>query len=612
MKVFFSGIGGSGIYKIAELFLEISKASQEKIEVLGSDIKKSENTRLLEKLGAKIFYKQESKNISKDIDLLVYSAAIPLDNPELVEADKLKISKVESAEILRIINLWLMENLDEKDAKDFIKKYYQLQKVNFDFNFWPVLFELFDKVKREELGEIIRNVNFTPLYQIDWSQFKVIGVSGTDGKTTVSTMIYHYLKGMHKKVALISTVSALIFDGKKESELASGLHVTTPVPQQLYEVIKNRVEGKVDYLIIETTSHGLARDRVAGVKYDVMVYTNITNEHLDYHKTWENYAFSKFIAIKRNLKPNAKVVLNLDDKMIDFWTRYHNYLLDSRKDIELWTYSGNEDRKGQQVEQESEKVLIGSLNQSNNSSLSVNLMLLDQQNNQFWDKTSIKLPLIGQYNLWNYLAAFLGTLAVLDKEEELYNNVKLIESFKTVKGRMTILQDKPFTIIVDFAHTDNSLKEALKSMRQLLDKKEKGRLIVVFGCAGLRDQYKRPAMGRWANKYADIIILTAEDSRTESLYDINNQILSGMAKIKQEKQLSKVAKHYLLKNGKEVYSFFEENTNSRSQALDKALTLAKPGDIVIATGKGHEQSLCFGYEEYDWNDIEYLKKRLAK
>ena len=178
--------------------------------------------------------------------------------------------------------------------------------------------------------------------------------------------------------------------------------------------------------------------------------------------------------------------------------------------------------------------------------------------------------------------------------------VEDISSFETVKGRMEILQEKPFFVIVDYAHTPNGVKNALESARELV---KNGKLIHVFGCAGHRDFYKRPEMGGISNDIADVTILTAEDPRLEDLSEINDSIQKGW-----EENNKKI-----IDSQKTLYRFddVEDNVKNRSDAISKALELAKDGDVVIITGKAHEMSLCFGQTEYPWNDIEETKKLIS-
>ena len=188
--------------------------------------------------------------------------------------------------------------------------------------------------------------------------------------------------------------------------------------------------------------------------------------------------------------------------------------------------------------------------------------------------------------------------------------INALNSFKTVKGRMNVIQKDPFYVIVDFAHTPNSLKNALKSIKSLC----KGKIIVVFGAAGQRDKKKRPQMGKIAAKYADITILTAEDPRFEKLKDINDQIVAGWSKYISQH----MSRHMSMGNPsvykKEIirFDYDDKNVQVRRDAIKKALELAAPQDCVLICGKGHEQSLCFGSREYPWSDIRVVRELLIE
>jgi UDP-N-acetylmuramoyl-L-alanyl-D-glutamate--2,6-diaminopimelate ligase len=187
-------------------------------------------------------------------------------------------------------------------------------------------------------------------------------------------------------------------------------------------------------------------------------------------------------------------------------------------------------------------------------------------------------------------------------------------SFKGVEGRMEVIQKNPFYAIVDFAHTPDSLEKALIAVKKLV--KNKGKIFAIFGCAGLRDPGKRAKMGKIAYKLADVIVVTAEDPRTEKLRDINDQIIEGMGKkivvYKDVKPTKEILNKELVKGVKVVVRFDKDDISSRRAAINWAIKSAKAGDVVIAFGKGHEKSLCFGTTEYPWSDIEEMKKALVR
>lgn len=358
---------------------------------------------------------------------------------------------------------------------------------------------------------------------------QVIGVTGTDGKTTTSTLIYEILKKAAKKVALITSVSAKIGD----QDLDTGFHVTTPDPWELQKLLKLIKDRGFEYVVLEVTSHGLAQFRLFGCNFKIGVLTNITWEHIDYHKTWENYLQAKQSLFKKT----HYSILNADDK----------------------SYKYLKNNVGGKV-------------------ITYGLKKADFTPQNFPFKT--RLP--GIYNQSNCLAAIAccKQLAIDDK------TIKTgLLKFPGVIGRMEVMQEKPFKVIIDFAHTPNALQNALLTLKNMTS----GKVIAVFGCAGLRDYKKRPQMGRIAEKLADKVIITSEDPRTEDINKINRQILFGVTEKKK---------------------FVIEN--DRFLAIKKAINLAGTGDIIGIFGKGHEKSLCFGKTEYPWSDQQAVRKILKK
>ena len=377
------------------------------------------------------------------------------------------------------------------------------------------------------------------IYRYPGRQLKVIGVTGTDGKTTTVHLIYHLLNTADKKVAFISTVGAKI--GKKEID--TGFHVTTPNPWHVQKILRQLVNQKIEYVVLESTSHGLDQHRLLGCNFSIGVLTNITHEHLDYHRT-----FKRYLKAKAKLFKNVKIaILNRDDK-------HFNYLKRVAKKAQVISYG---------IKKKAD---------------------FTPQNFKF------KTSLVGEYNQYNCLAAIAITSS-LGIEKKVIK--KAIQSFKPVKGRMEeIKEGQKFRVIVDFAHTPNSLKQTLKTLRSQIP--SKSRLITVFGCAGERDREKRPMMGKIATELADLTVLTTEDPRTEDVDEIINQIAKGCQK----------------GGGVEDKTFFR--VPDRQEAINFAIQkLAKKNDIVVICGKGHEKSICFGKKELPWSDQKAAKKALG-
>jgi UDP-N-acetylmuramoyl-L-alanyl-D-glutamate--2,6-diaminopimelate ligase len=366
--------------------------------------------------------------------------------------------------------------------------------------------------------------------QFPAKKIKIIAITGTDGKTTTSTLIYHLLNQAGHKSGLISTVAAKI--GNKD--IATGLHVTVPSPPQMNRFLKQMVEANCEYVVIEMTSHGVYQFRDWGLKPIIAGLTNITHEHLDYHLDYNSYLAAKALLLKKS----PIVVLNENDQ--SFY------------------------RIKQKLNLKRQKVLSYSLEEE----LPYNL------------KTAIKQKFSETYN---YANARLAVKIVQELGVEDKTIAAAIKTFVGVPGRMEKLKiKKPFRVFVDFAHTPNALDEALGSLRQLLNKREKsGRLIALFGSAGHRDQSKRPMMGQAAVKHADIVVLTADDPRTENIWTIIQQIKSGIGH--QQRKIISIA--------------------DRRQALKFVFNeLVEPGDIVGLMGKGPEESLAIGHREIPWSD----------
>jgi UDP-N-acetylmuramoyl-L-alanyl-D-glutamate--2,6-diaminopimelate ligase len=375
-------------------------------------------------------------------------------------------------------------------------------------------------------------------YGFPSKKITVIGVTGTDGKTTTTHLIAHILKSCGKKVSYISTIFAKI--GEKEYD--TGFHVTTPNPWLIQKLIKEAINNKDEYFILETTSHALDQNRVWGINYKIGVLTNVTHEHLDYHLSYENYLKTKVKLLKR-----ADVAFfNKDDRSY----LYIKKMLKGRKKII-----------------EYQKLPIIKKN----------------------------FPNLEKFNQENFSAAYLVALNLGLKSEEV---LKAIKTFKLPKGRLDLVYDKDFKVVIDFAHTPNAFLRVLPEIRRKY-LKGKGRLIHVFGAAGLRDDKKRPLMGEIAGQYDDLVILTEEDYRTESLFKICEQIAKGLIK----KNFIKKSYNLIEQNDKKVYTIFEK----RQEAINFAIKMANPQDVVVLTGKSHEKSLCRGKIEYPWDEYKAVK-----
>ena len=381
------------------------------------------------------------------------------------------------------------------------------------------------------------------LYGFPGRGMTIIGVTGTDGKTTTASIIYHCLISAGKKAALISSVGAIM--NGKASDI--GLHVTTPGRFAVQSYLKKAKKAGVKYVVLEVTSHALDQHRVFGIPFAVGVITNITREHLDYHKTYNRYVHAKAKLIKA-----AKIgIINKDDG--SFLRLKKHELKNSHKKIITFGFKKDSE--------------------------------LNPHNFPF------KTKLIGKFNLYNCLAS-IAVLQALNIDDDQIR--KGISSFTAPIGRQEVIYQKDFTVINDFAHTPNSFVSVLSEIKKITKK----RLIHVFGAAGLRDKYKRPEMGRISSEYADIIILTAEDPRNESPDKISDEIISGISNHK-FKLLNTQELESVKNNEKYIFKI-----SDRKEAIKFALSIAEKGDIVLLTGKGHEKSINYGRGEQPWDEKE--------
>ena len=441
----------------------------------------------------------------------------------------------------------------------------------------------------------------------DWPARKltVIGVTGTDGKTTTSNLIYRIMAEAGIKAGMISTVNAVI----GEQVLDTGFHVTTPDAQDVQNYLAKMVDAGLTHVVLETTSHGWAQHRVDACEFDIGVVTNITHEHFDEHGNYENYRaakarlFSSLAWTRAKDRGNPRLgIVNRDDRSFEFLndfiaTNKLNYGLQDSADVRAvdvkYTSSGIE---------------------------------FTAVSKDF--RVGIKSNLVGAYNVSNCLAALTATIYGLGIDPKVA--ARGVASLEGIPGRMERIDlGQNFIAIVDFAHTPNALKVALEAARTMLtsftaksakeakkketlrdpgglrgskNQGETPRVIVVFGSAGLRDKQKRRMMAETSIELADLTVLTAQDPRTESLEGILEEMAAGARRCPELVEGSK--------GGREGETFWR--VPDRGEAIKFALRLAKEGDIVLACGKGHEQSMCFGKTEYLWDDRTAMRAALAE
>ena len=386
-------------------------------------------------------------------------------------------------------------------------------------------------------------------YGFPGNKMTVIGVTGTDGKTTTSHLIYHILKTAGQKVSLVSTIEAII----NGTSIDTGFHVTTPSPWEIQKFMKIAVKGGCKYFVLEVTSHALDQNRTVGTSIDIGLINNISHEHIDYHKTLKRYRNAK-AKIVRGVKYS---ILNKDDANFEY--------LKTKANGKVITFSvtGKADFNS--------KIL------------------------------KLKPKILGKFNLANCIAAS-SVAALLKVDRSTIRSA--VSSFRGIPGRMEEIKiNKDFRVFIDFAHKPNALESALNATRILT----KGKLIVVFGTAGLRDKLKRPMMGEIAAKLADWVILTAEDPRTEDVRDIINEISVGC---KKENIIEVSKNNFSLRKITNEKKYFVK-VPDRQEAINFAIRkVAQKGDLILLCGKGHEKSMCYGKTEFPWDEKLAVNKAL--
>lgn len=370
----------------------------------------------------------------------------------------------------------------------------------------------------------------------------MVGVTGTNGKTSVTYMLKTIFERMGKKVGLIGTIRNMIGQRNIDTER------TTPESVDLQEILAMMRDDGVDIVVMEVSSHSLDQHRVHGILFDVGIFTNLTQDHLDYHKTFDNY-----LAAKKKLFENCRhAVINADDS-------YASRLMEGL-DVPMTSYGVREKAD----------VFASDID-------------ITTRGVQFYmhapeGDTQVYVPIPGLFSVFNALAAATAAMRLGSSME---NAVGALANMVSVSGRLEPLPtgDKGFSVLLDYAHTPDALENVLKTVRGFC----KGRLITLFGCGGDRDHAKRPIMGEIAGRFADFLVVTSDNPRTENPMDIINAIMEGVAKSGCE--------HVVIEN--------------RREAIEYALHMAEPDDIILLAGKGHEtyQDINGGKFHFDEKEI---------
>jgi UDP-N-acetylmuramoyl-L-alanyl-D-glutamate--2,6-diaminopimelate ligase len=387
-------------------------------------------------------------------------------------------------------------------------------------------------------------------YEMPSENLKLVGVTGTNGKTTVATLLYHLFKKAGFKVGLLSTVKIMV-DNKEYK----ATH-TTPDSLTINKYLKEMSDDGVEFCFMEVSSHGIHQNRTEGLHFEGGIFTNLTHDHLDYHNSFAEYRDVKK-SFFDNLPASAFALVNIDDKnglvmLQNTKARKHTYALKTYADYRVQILE-NEFRG----------------------------LLLKIDDSEVWTK------LIGNFNAYNMIAIY-GTADLLGLKKD--ESLQLISTLESVSGRFQyLISDEKITAIVDYAHTPDALKNVLETINNIRTKNEE--LITVVGCGGDRDKTKRPIMGNIASTLSTKVIITSDNPRSEVPEAIINEIEAGV-----EPQ-----------NFKKVVSIVD-----RKQAIKTACQLAKPNDIILIAGKGHENYQEIKEERFDFDDFKIVKELLKQ
>ena len=389
-------------------------------------------------------------------------------------------------------------------------------------------------------------------YQYPAQTLKLVGVTGTNGKTTTSHLIEYFLNQQSQTSALLGTLYTRWPGYQKTAS-----H-TTPFAADLQKQLAEALQAENKFAVMEVSSHALAQGRVLGCGFECAVFTNLTQDHLDFHETMEKYFAAKALLFEDHYL-QGRAVLNQDDI-------YGKKLIDRLPSERVYTYSVT-DATADFYTKDLDYQPTG-----------VNGVLVTPEG-----EYSFQSPLVGQFNLANVLAAIAcGCHLGLDPAAM----VKDLTNFAGVPGRMEQVKIKPdqdISVMVDYAHTPDSLENALKAARPFIP----GRLICVFGCGGDRDRTKRPLMGKIAAELSDLAVVTSDNPRTENPEQILGDVVQGIPS--------------------EIDPWI---IGDRSTAIHKAIREAKPGDGILIAGKGHEDYQILGTEKIHFDDREQAREAL--
>jgi UDP-N-acetylmuramoyl-L-alanyl-D-glutamate--2,6-diaminopimelate ligase len=386
----------------------------------------------------------------------------------------------------------------------------------------------------------------TLFYGDPTSKLKLVGVTGTNGKTTIATLLYNMFRKFGHKCGLLSTVCNYI-----EEEAVPATH-TTPDPIELNELLGRMAEAGCEYVFMECSSHAIAQKRIGGLKFAGGLFTNLTRDHLDYHKTVENYRDAKK-AFFDALGKDAFAITNADDKNGMFMVQ------NTKATVKTYSIRQMADFRARIVECHFEGMYLEI------------------------DGREVGVQFIGKFNVSNLLCVY-GAAVMLGKQPE--DILVIMSTLKSVNGRLDpIRSPEGYTAVVDYAHTPDALENVLNAIHEVLD--GKGKVITVCGAGGNRDKGKRPLMAQEAVKQSDRVVITSDNPRFEEPQDIINDMLAGL----DQKQMKKVI-----------------SIVDRREAIRTACMMAEKGDVILIAGKGHEDYQDVKGVKHHFDDHEVVRE----
>ena len=437
----------------------------------------------------------------------------------------------------------------QTDGHAYIEKAIQLGAVAILCEDLPTVCEGATYIQVASTEDVVGKVA-TLFYGDPTSKLKLVGVTGTNGKTTIATLLYNMFRKLGYKCGLLSTVCNYI-----EEEQLPTSH-TTPDPIELNQLLSKMVDAGCDYAFMECSSHAIAQKRIGGLRFAGGIFTNLTRDHLDYHKTFENYRDAKK-AFFDALPKSAFAIINADDKNGMYMVQ------NCKATIKTYSTRAMADFKAKILECHFEG------------------MYLDI------DRHEVGVQFIGKFNVSNLLAVYGTAIMLGEKAEDI---LVVMSTLKSVNGRLDpVRSPEGYTAIVDYAHTPDALENVLNAIHEVLN--GKGQVITVCGAGGNRDKGKRPLMAQEAVKQSDKVIITSDNPRFEDPQDIINDMLAGLDKQQMKKVLSIV---------------------DRKEAIRTACMMAKKGDVILVAGKGHEDYQEIKGVKHHFDDKEILRNIFAE